>query len=436
MVCALAEGVRITFEESGVVIQPVELDSRSKRRHYSHVQAKTTREAGELIDDKVQPFEPVTVSIEGVPLNLYYVPQDGITLNKDNGIINLDDAHKIMERGAITKNFDDSTLGDVADFIFSKIDDPRGAITSLKFTESADPSEQIQSFSESLRGQYDASYPGVQYVEGVANVVGNSIQDASNFFSDGHKDSYGSFQFDNISPRKAMGMVEDEFGIESWVDSQGTLWLGHQEDSPVNSLTVDPRGHALRLKEYNITNSTIPVKRVIARGTTDYRGFEFPEMDDIFSVEKIYPVAEAWVADAPEGRVVSIEEPLNIYKQKPLEEAVKGYLLRHSMENTSGNIVFNGLASESSGILAGLSVGDTISVPSTVRNEDCSNSADGGDFIVRSVQHTFNHRQGWEVVVELGGVPSSIESKSYIYDPTDSRKYADVEAYNADTSLL
>ncbi|WP_330630657.1 hypothetical protein [Halocatena halophila] len=416
-------------------MQPVELDSRSKRRHYSYVQAKVTRQAGELIDNKVKAFEPVTVSIEGVPLNRFYVPQDGITLNNDNGIINLDDAHKIMERGAITKNFDDSTLGDIVDFIYSKVSDPLGAIKSVEFTAQTDQSESIQSYSESLRGGFDVSYPGVKYVEGAANVVGNSIQDINNFFAPGHVDSFASLQFDNISPRKAMAKVEDEFGVESWVDILGTLWVGHPESRPVNSLTVDPRGHGLRVKELNITKSTVPIKRVIARGATDYRGFEFPEMDDIFSIEKIYPVAEAWVSGANDGRVMAIEEPLNIYKQKDLEEAVKGYLLRESMGNTSGNIAFNGLASQSSSILSSLSVGDTISVPSTTRTDDCSNSADGGDYIVRGVKHNFNPRLGWESIVDLGGVPDSIESKSYIYDPTDSQKYADVEAYNSGNAL-
>ncbi|MFC7191847.1 hypothetical protein ACFQL7_20830 [Halocatena marina] len=435
MTCPFAEGVRINFVKSGIILQPRELDYRCERRFYSFAQAKLPREAAALVGEQVQAFEPVTVSINGQLMDRFYLPKDGVTLNESDGIVNLDDAHKILEQGALTKSFDNVTLKDVVTYIFEQRSDTHHAINQVKFTADAGASTRssqvTESFSDQIRGNQDVHYPGVNVVEGIANTAGG-IADAAYFaFTQDHLYDPAGFDFSDVSPRTALGRVEDEFGVESWVDMDGTLWIGHPESTPINKVDVSPSGLGLRLSEFNVTNDPVDVQRVVVRGATDYRGLGGAFHLEILDTEKIYPVGEAWVPGSSDGRVVTIEEPLRLRKQKSVEEAAKGYLMRHIMTNQSGNIVFNGLASQAKGTLAALSPGDIVGVASTSGNGHCQKKLNGGAFVVRRVHHQLSPQNGWTATVEVGGMPSGIQSNSYIYDATNSQRYSNLEAFKA-----
>lgn len=433
MGCGLENGVTIAFPRSGVEVQPYRGDVRMKRRNFAHADFELSREAGELIGEKIGTGEPAYVKFDGVRGHRFFFPEDGLTFTYDlqeteKAELTLLDARKILYRGALSKNFGTTSLGQVAEYIVSNRDDPYNVITDHRFVGEADPAE-MRKPTFSLTDK-----PG--FFQDASLFIENQVQNFLGWDVQGDKE-YAGFKFDGRSPLAAMDRATREFGLNWWVDLEGRLWIG--VDITFGQLLGTVAGdNLIALKRYSVTQSENTTNAVHLEGpytvlTNEdlagvYEMWPRPKTDAEKN-QKIQIIAEAELADLS-GALDSWEAQKSIESPEVLRETAVRMLMQEVMQDTNGSIQINGMASRDIHALANLDVGDKIFIDETIKTE-CDHQVVTGPFIIQSVHHRFDTRRGWEITCELARFPEpeKITARSVIYDPTADKRYESLRAY-------
>jgi hypothetical protein len=426
MTCKIADGITLNFLRSGLVLQSHDLSTRSERGRYAHVKANITRKAGDLVNDSGIVGEPVTLTFGGVAQNRYIYGSESLELSGDEAWLTLYDARKILSYGRISKTFDEVTLEDVAEYIVDNRDDPENVITGVRVLDEETASEITQSRAETLIEFWggenaDLSTGFLRYADlAAAFITRVAFRIALTKVDD------GGFDFEDVSPDAALRMVEDEFAVDSWVETDGTLWIGKPEGRPINLHGVPPNieESGYSIADYNITKGVTPVTSVRLEGASSWKKQENPWVGPN---AKLYPIAEAWLP-GEEGAAIAPDEKVRLYEPAAVERRAEAMLIEAAKAERNGNIVFNGLASEKQDELATMSVGDVLVVAPQIENY-CHQQTEGGVFVVEEVQHKVNTRQGWRIVAEVAAIPDEIETMAVWYDPRRDKAYEDLEEF-------
>jgi hypothetical protein len=435
MACELSNG-ELVFDKSGIRVQPREVTIQSSKSRFSHARVKLSRKAGELIRDRAEFGEPCFIKIAGYEQDRYYLAEDAVELKNSESWVTLYDGMKVLETGAISRHFHDTTLENIVDYIFERKDDPHNVVEEVIHPDVEEPIE-----ARNLRG---AIFGQDGEEEGLLDSIGDSLEKSvAGVIEWHHKVTTGA----EVSDDTAIGFKEDtvlsaiqkieaQFGFEFWLDSEGALHYLPASVVPTNGFVIGADERAIRIKEYNVVTRSGKINRVRLMGkyrflnpTPDQSSLPYREVS-----MGMYAYAEAWVPGM-DGSTDAQEEPMNIHEPVPLEYAARRRLLSHFMDHKSGNIVVNSAASEQKDGLAKISVGDTILTLDEIEDH-CHREVETGLFVVRAVTHRVNPRQGWETVIEVSGVPSGrIEQKSWLMDPEDNTRYEDIEDYLSEGQL-
>lgn len=441
MACDM-NGPDLVFLESGFSVKCRDLTTRSSRSRYSHAKIQLTKEDGDRVAREATAWEPVDVRFDGHVQSRYIYPDDSLEIGYDESWLKVYDARKVLDRGVITNHFDDVEVGEVMDYIMSHRDDPHNALTGWKAVtpELAEQSRQDaeEDIVEAIHGS-DASAAR----SGWKGTVNDTLGSAARFVgfmgkADGMPhNSFKGLSFEDISPNSAIRKVEQMFGFTSWVDANGTLWIGQPEALPSNRHAVSGRSSdkTYAMKEYNVVQGASPVTMVRLNGETHWYG---GNMDgNIWNggepEDKLFPIAEAYIedpetGDVADGQIIAPDEPHNIWDLDSLEYAATQILLNQTFQFKNGSIVFNAAASTKTQKLAQIDVGDVIMVADFI-GDSCNKEADGGSYVVNEVQHKVSPQQGWRITCEVGSVPPNIETTGVYYNASDDDAYSSLKSY-------
>lgn len=442
MTCDLNGGPDLVFLESGVSVKIRDLSTRSSRSRYSYAKIQVTKHDGDHIARNAVAWEPVEVRFDSHVQNRYIYPADSLEIGYDEAWLKIYDARKILDRGVLTNHFDEVEVGDVMDYIMSNKDDPYNALTGWEAVtpDLAEQSRQDaeEDIVEAIHGSDADAARG-----GWRGAVNGALGAAARFVgfmgkSDGMPhNSFKGLEFEDVSPNTAIQQLESMFGFTSWVENDGTLWIGQPEAIPTNRHAVSglPSDKTYCMKEYNVTEGASPVTMVRLNGETHWFG---GNMDgNIWNggepADELFPIAEAYIedpvtGDVADGAVLAPDEPRNIWDLEALEDAAQQILLNQTLDFKNGSIVFNASASTEKDKLAKIDVGDVIMVADFISSH-CTNEADGGSYVVHEVQHKVSPRRGWKITCEVGSVPPNIQTSAVYYNASDDDAYSSLKSY-------
>jgi len=433
--------ITIAFPSAGIEVAPFESDIRLDRRKYAYGEFTLTREAGELIANNVPDYSKAHIRISDRRAHRMVYFSDGLTFERDlndNNIaeLELSDASKILSNGTITANFERITLGGAVDYIMDQYGDPDNVINSYKFVGDIDKGERRVAAGArfALQGDTVKRAGGINTLDARASELLVSAQEKVDGLlgTDMIEDIHDGFDWEKTTPLQALSEVLQEFELDWWVTKYGVLEIG-LDGSRGKVLSSTGSGDNIVIQHYGITSSPDRVRGVHLEGS--YRTLNAPrEIDDIGgpTFSRLVGIAEA-VNTGSSGTVVAGEVQKGFSSLEELENIAERQLYRETINQTSGSIGINGLASTDKDTIAVLDVGDIILLDESL-NTKCNSELITGLYLIFGVQHKRNPREGWTINVELTRIPdfNEVKTRSVWYDPEKDKEYDSLEEYRRD----
>lgn len=417
MTCGeLGSGIELHFLESGVRVQPVEGRISEERRGFQEAEFEISEEAGLVVQENHLEAEPVHIKIGGHTGYRMFIPEDAISfrhsLDRDTiAHLQLRDAIEVLDRGIISRNFTAAPIPVIVDYILERRDDPNDVITGVRLAD-----EDMKSFMEGQLLGSVSSGIGVQ--EKIDIVYDN--------FAIGPSEPVAGYDFQDASPLKALLRILRQFETNAWVTREGVLIVGPDE-SWGEVMTVLKTDDLEKLANYTITQMSSNTKSVKARGQWRRRIRAGNEID-------LNAQAIAERIDVDDGASRAAGE-VQVDSLSALEDAVVLGLVTSAMEETAGTIEFDGfvLSEDEKDKVVNMRTGDHIIVDDRVPNA-CKNrerTFRGGHMNINSIQHRWNSREGWRIILDVAEIPGEdeIDVRSFYYNPRTGERYEDDEVY-------
>jgi len=415
--CAIDGNIEIEFIKTGLTIEAYEVSTRSSSFKFSHAEAEISREDGERIDNEVVEYDPINLKIGGTIQDRYVFHPEAITLSRGSADLVLHDTEKILQRGTINKNFQNTTVRDVIDYLLERRQDPNGAITGVEH-----PEDSVQNLPIEDQGKMGRT--------GILGKVAGTITNIDH--SVGMKTHYEpvdtSVNLTDGTPHEGIQKVTNSLALQTWVDSDGVFKYGLQ-GSEREHVVIDETDEGARLKEYNVTVGSGNISRVIIRGP-------YTITDDILIravlPENTYVYGQAWFEDDSgneiEGSTFEPNEIAKAHTLKGIRQAARRTLINHYMARREGNIVLNSGSTVNSEPLANLAVGDLVTASATI-NDHCAQTVETGIFKISKVQHRLDQRRGWITTLSVSGLPAEeVLTKAYKHNTELDKTWDEVDA--------
>ncbi|MFC6953786.1 hypothetical protein [Halorubellus litoreus] len=442
----------LNFEVSGIIVKPYELSVDTEYGKLDHCRATVSEEAGLLIENSAEEWEPVTVTAGDAILGRFTLPPDTIEHDVGDGneaFVNLYDQRKILTRGFVEKRMHNHTLGEIMEYILDQRNDPHEVIKGVRYVDAGDI-ETVTIGKAVLDdrdpGEIDADddlRDGITYVGSENRDWLESIQHLLRDFSDkvflessALWGVNGGFTFDHVTPWRAIEAVQKRFGFEVHVNRFGYLELG-TPDADGTTYLAGTHPSLLTVTNYNVPEDPTPVRTAVVVGgvknhakSTDFTqqfsptgvGFSRREVDRY----RFYARATRGDVNAgDESIIVDVRDHKELARRLDerqdhedgrlsdwsgatdgvvLEEIARRVLQNAIRAESSGSITLNGLSStEISGDLRAVTVGQKLVVePSGNR---CKRTIDGGVFEITAAQHSMSPHDGWRVTLQLSRLP-------------------------------
>lgn len=434
MTCGV-EPVSLKFLGSGIEIRPYEISTRTPRKDYSHARLKVSHEAAMLIEERALNDEPVEVYLNDTFHNRYIYPAETLEINRKDGHLKLYDARKILDNGVMSGYHDEVQVYEIMDLILDARKDPYSVLTGWDATseqvETAEKQTVTEDIGEAIYGN-DYENPRNWWERPVSDAVGMVVNKATWFSPDMEPNRYEGLDLDDVSPNQALQTLEQTFGFTSWVDRDGTLWIGHPavENATYHAVSGHPRDNRYALSQYNIVRTDNPITMVRVNGKTKWFRGDL-ENDPGNPGDELFPVAEAWIVgadgDVAEGHILVMEDHFDVWDLETLEAIARRHLAEKNADYRSGSMVLNASASTEQAALVGMNPGDVVVVSDVI--EECSGHQSGGAFLIEEVQQSLSTRRGWRTTVEVSVIPPKVDATSLYYDATDDEAYSDLRSY-------
>lgn len=415
MTCALDGGIELVFVRSGVTVDGYEADIRIDRGKFKHASVQLLEEDGVKVAEEHLETEPVHIRLGGERVHRFFIPENAITFEDDYkqdriARVELYDPIQILQYGNINKGFSgEITIRDVLRDLFSRRNDPNSVFTNIKFTSQDFVSQSTTAINNSTEFLSDAAAEG-STVDDILSVIPN-IENrlnkilVENLIGDTPLDQLSTrLDFDHVSPYEAIARVLNILDLGMWSPYTGDLVIG-LDMAQSQALPVSESNDIVQMSDYNITEAASRTRGVVM--TAEWQ----------LPVGSTYkrPMAQAIAPDV-DGDVVQATKVEGAKNLDALERAAQSLLLRRMLEEKNGSITINGLASRGQEQIGKLDIGDYIVVDTTIL-EKCRENFINGVFVVNSVNHRLNMRQGWRVDVSVSSVDPNIEVSSWKYDP-------------------
>lgn len=424
MACEDTDDITIEFPATGVEIQPLKTDIREQQRAFARGQFDLTEEAGTLVDENTPEAATALVKFNGRVAYRLYLPHDTLTFETDleNDTIAkmpLLDARQVLRRGSVEKSFGDTTPQDIVDFIMEEKNDPDDVIVDYEFV-----TEEISELERNLATADWA--PGfIQDFEIGASRAVDGFLGIDHY----HEETdYSGFDFDGVSPLEAMQEAMQEFEVNWWVEDDGVMYIGPHG---TRNQMVASAAHEnnITLSRYSVTRDAKTTNAVQIRGPVNREYVNPPFHYTQVRGTGLRTISEAH-AENMQGSLLIREEDKRIFNPEELEGVALSALYQEVMDDISGSVDVNGLASTNMDAIVNLAVGDYFGADPSIE-EECDEDVVTGLFMITSIHHLSDDRRGWKITLELSRIPDpdAITTRSVYYDPEEDREYESMEAY-------
>ena len=380
---------------------------------------------------------PVNVLIEGDKIHqLLYIP-DAVWINEDNVHIEFHDQQKYLSRGKVNYRRKKVKLKDAYKDVFDKRNKKGAAVfEGIKFTTSDQSYDALAGDNRRYYDEKDYFYNRGANVELEEDLVYNII------------DGKYAVDFDKISPWKCINELNEKFGVDTWVGSDGYLWVGSRKATAYKHIAAKDDKRVWKLSDYSLNQPRDPVVRSIVRGgwaddpSESSYGFS-PELEALNIGTKDFRVEGVASVDSDSYLGQELYEERIEAKRDTLEAIATKKLQKKQREQASGYLDIN---PEFSGTehtdVRFVKIGDNIvTIPSdNSQNGNCESSIGHEIFDVVGVQHILEDGGNWnvriKVIKELDGDLdiSNIKTKLRYYDPS-SDEYITEDEYSANEEL-
>lgn len=448
MTCdSLPGGLFFQFEQSGLAIEPEEVDYRSNKEDFAHCQFIVPEYIGDRIAENYKAAEPVNMIIDGHRSHRFYAPADMISYRRQmdkptRAKIDLLDAQQVLQRGTIEKTWDTATFGEIVDYIFTNRDDPYGVLDEYKFFVEEDVVEQ-QFGDEDLAldpGRLASELTG-GFVPDPSEVIENTFTRPTLDFVASNVEQlepvsdarYVEPSFEGVSPAEALNRAAQT--MNQWVraDDSGTLLIGDFGGLPVTHVIDDSNGIAL--SRYDVVSASNMTNAVRIIGGSSNRYLKQIDAEQRQQGGRLRPVAEASVPSISGSAIeVSSEDSQAVRKMQKIStmrSAAVRLLLSELTSDAGGSLVINGMASNNKESLAKMEVGNQLAVNPIIQ-QLCEDLLTTGYFLIKRVQHTLNKRRGWKTTVEVSQTaqPEQIDTNVFWYDPRTEQTFDSLKSFN------
>lgn len=429
MACDKADaGITIELPRHDVEISPISSDIRMRKRNYMHAQFEVSEAAGKLLSEEHTSYTQSRINMQGEPAKRMVMLDDAVTFNrsldgKTVANVELQDARKVLLNGTVEKSFKDVDAQEIIEYLLGQYEDPYIVIDGYNFINpgDADITATTSWFFESEAGA-DTDELNVD-IDPFG--LGTAIVDTLGFIDAESAGAY-TFDFNGETVLEAMQEVMDDFGLSWWVDIDGILQIGPDGGSG-QAVAKASGDNNIALARYTVTQDTkttnavqinVPVVNI-----NDARAYSS------MNVHATQAIAES---KAPEldGSLHIVSPDRSFASLSQLERVATRTLFREVMEDMSGSMVINGLASSDKEAIRNLDVGDYFVVDNGVEG-DCNEDVITGLFMVTSVHHKASPRNGWEITIEVAAIPNpkNLVTNSVLYDATEDKEYESFDAY-------
>ena len=418
MTCGLQDGIDIHFLRSDIHLSPYEVTTRSNQKEFSYTKCVISRDDGKHVSESADEYEPVLLRFDGHIQDRYMFHPEAIDLHKDDADLTLYDAEKVLEQGSLNHYFSNSTLGEVMTFAIENRDDPNNAITGIEHPSGV---EDAKVFNELTGGDKGA----FSFLKQKRSEITNTVRSM--------EESDTSIRIDKQPPAAAVKKASNQFGLETWVDKDGVFQYG-LAGAGKERFTVKPNDKEKILKEYNVTIGSGKVSQVILHGELEYTvrtasENKFPIETGVNSYGRAYLVDSD--GNAVDGRTITPENKSSAGTPDAVEQTARATLMGHYMDRKNGNIIINSGASTDIAGLTEITVGDLVGAKASIKDH-CTEEIDTGIYLVQSVKHNINQRQGWLTTIEVSGMPfADIQSEGWIEHPKNDKTWDDLKEYTA-----
>jgi len=424
----------IVLPNNDTEVRVLEADVRNQRRKYSRAELVTTEAAGELVAQYAHDSALAFLKLRGEPMRRMAligtdaVEFDRTTREETKAIIDLQDPRKVLTQSTVEKSFKDVSAEKIVSYLLSQRHDPEGIIQGYNFInkEDARKREGPLLLSESI----DFGGPIGEIIEAQSDLAatpGRLAEGILGHFGWADKAGLYSFDFNGETILEALSKkVMPEFGLNWWVDNDGILQIGpfgtrsrlHASQAAENNLALSRYSVTTAAKSINAVQIDAPLTDIVNR--RNYPGV------DLSSTKAI---AEATAPEIDGGLAMPrIERSFSSLDE--MERVAMRKLHEFLMQQSSGSVEINGLASKDIDGLRTMDVGDYIFFDKSI-SKTCEKDVITGTFMIMGVKHTTGPRVGWKIDVEVSRVPNPdmLLSSSVIYDATKDKEYETLGAF-------
>lgn len=430
--------------------RPVEMSFKSSTDKYDFARIKFSSEVGKVlkeeIDSETGRFSGKTlveVKYKGEKIHTLLFRPDWARFGYDFVTVQLKDLHKSLSSGNVNIQKSVHSIKEIYKEVLSESQE--NLINGYKFSNIPEDKTR-EAFNEAsfsfyidnpLDGPLDTTFDDTKYLYDASNVYENLF----------------SVDIDDLTPEQAIQKLNNQFGLQTWINSEGKIVIGLPERNKesVQHVAAPDDDRVWRYKNPQISYSRNPIRGVFAFGAwEDAPGLESPlDWFDEGGLADARIVGIAERTDVSNGELIKVD--VDGAKKGSIESAARLQLIEKTKNQNSGRVEIDPVIS-----------GDQISHPIDVRPGDLlqlvpsdeffvdpdANSGRLGDpvdypdkvcggvvkneaYIVDSIEHKINNNGAWKISLELSLYPrlgdNNIETSIRYFDPNEDQYYSETE---------
>lgn len=365
MTCQDTNNISIRFPRIGLEIQPYTVDFRIDRTQLDYLDAKFSEEVGEYLkpytereDAALRKPQPAEVVMDGEVSHTLYFRPSYVTYGETNCWVELHDAQKHLQHTVVDDKFERVTAKNAYRRLFEKAN-TNDVLSGIEF---AIPDTARSNLPEGIP-KGPGGVPlipttgtdptiGLDYIDKFSSLWRDYDEAGVSSGDDGQNilDSQYNFDLKNQNTLKAIYTLNDELGLQSWVNDKGVLIVGLDFMEASHHVASANDSRVWRYHDAEITPPGSPIKMAVVNGGTIDAPNSTQEEDAVESVlEFLNPVDDheedliaQGVAQRPgivNGKIVSIDEP-NLARDS-LEARAYQVLANEMTNNNSGSVEIN-----------------------------------------------------------------------------------------------
>ena len=437
----------VSGEDGPLEIRPKTFTFSTSYGEYDYCKAKFSQDVGDMLRPHTEgPYgrlaekHRVELCNEGeTRYALLFRPQH-VTYGSNYTHIEFRDLHEALDDGFVDKAWETVTLRDAYEAVWEAR--PNDLLQGIRWADTPQASSRFAAAEAADASSYLDAY---FYDESTET---DSLLGATT-----------ALDFRQVSPARALEELNQKFGLQTWIDYAGYLWVGIPEASERLHVAAPDDDRVWRWTDPSIRHPRDPIHGIVVKGTwlDDPRLTAKEEVaHDLFSDEEMTGEVQvhgvAYRQDIDDGETLTIEDT-NV-KRDAADHVAENILRNELKHKYSGHISINPQEGGEFTDPTDIRLGDFLHVvpdddhfaaasrttgaiaddTPVVHDEDsdCHPEVDNMVFLITGVQHRVNGGGRWEVNLDVTFYPFPdvypIETKTRLFDPNED-EYIDTDDY-------